>query len=144
MRNVMGLVLFGFGAWLAFSAYAHRAGVIAARRGGPTPVEGEAPGNPQLAVFGEIMRPIILFALGLLAVKTIFAYLVLDGNRWVSLVDLAGFLFLLAAYGSWVAVKTKYRPVWSVVPARAAVATPEEAVPDGGRPEKDRVPKMAA
>lgn len=144
MRNVTGLALSVFGAWLAYSAFAHRARVIAARRSGAAPAEGEAPGNPQLSMLGEIMRPIILFALAYLGLKTIFVYVVLEADRWLSLFDLAGFLFLLAAYASWVVVRTKYRTVPGGVPVDAAADPPAQSVTYARSPGKDRVPELAA
>lgn len=143
MRNATGLVLFVLGAWLAYSAFARRARVIAARRSGAVPAESEASGNPRLSMLGEIMRPIILFALAYLALKTIFAYVVLEADRWLSLFDLAGFLFLLAAYGSWVVVRTRYRAVSSGAPVPPTAEAVEQPVAQARRPDTIREPEMA-
>jgi hypothetical protein len=134
------VVLFAFGAWLAWSALAQRRRVIAARRAGTVAREGEAAGNAQLSMTGEIMRPVILFALVYVALKSVFAYVVLDAGRWVSWFDLAGYLFLLAAYGGWVVVRTRYREV-----PTAATAPPVDA-PAGDPPRSApvRVPESVA
>lgn len=140
MRHAAGVVLFAFGAWLAWSALAQRRRVIAARRAGTVAREGEAAGNEQLSMMGEIMRPIILFALVYLAAKSVFAYVVLDAHQWVSYFDMAGYLFLLAAYGGWVVVRTKYR---EVAAAAGAIALPEP-VPEARRPATVRAPETVA
>jgi len=144
MRNATGLALFVFGAWLAYSAFAHRARVIAAWRSSAAPAEGEASGNPQPSMLREIMRPIIVFALAYLALKTIYVYVVLEADRWLSLFDLAGFLFLLAAYASWVVVRTKSRAVPGGVPVDPAADSPAQSVAHLRSPDNDRVPEMAA
>jgi hypothetical protein len=56
---------------------------------------------------GEIMRPIILFALGFVALKMTLFYAVLGGQRYLSPLDFGGFLFVLAAYGTWLVLATK-------------------------------------
>ncbi len=125
MRNIAGLVLFGFGFWLAWSAFAQRQRVIAGRAAGTLARAGEAAGNEQLSLMGEIMRPIILFALCYLAAKSVFAYVVLEADRWVSYFDMAGYLFLLAAYGGWVVIRTKYREQSVAAPLAAMDPRPE-------------------
>jgi hypothetical protein len=145
MRNIVGLVMFGFGFWLAWSAFAQRQRVIAARAAGTIAREGEAGGNEQLSMMGEIMRPIILFALVYLAAKSVFAYVMLEGHQWVSYFDMAGYLFLLAAYGWWVVVRTKYREIAAATPAVAPpAAAPPEPVREVPRPAPARVPETVA
>lgn len=102
-----GALLFAVGGWLILAGLAHRRRVLALRA---APGAGDADADPRsLAVFGEIMRPIILFALAYLGVKTTLAFWWLDAGRYLSLFDLAGFLFLLAGYGAWMVMKTTYR-----------------------------------
>jgi hypothetical protein len=43
------------------------------------------------------------------------AYMVTGGSGVFTLFDLAGFLFLLAAYGWWISVRTRYRPGYDPV-----------------------------
>jgi hypothetical protein len=103
-----GAVLFAIGAWLIHAGLAHRRRVLALRAAAADPDEAGA--DPRsLGVLGEIMRPIILFALAYLGVKATLAFWWLDAGRYLSLFDLAGFLSLLAGYGGWVVMKTKYR-----------------------------------
>ena len=65
-------------------------------------------------------------------------------DPWLSLFDLAGFLFLLAAHASWVVVRTRYRTVPGDVPVDPAAESPAQSVADARSPDKDRVPEMAA
>jgi hypothetical protein len=111
MRYWTGLVLFAAGAWLLYGALAHRRSVIALRQAAAARGADAAlvPPNPSLEMFGDIFRPIILFALVYLGVKTTLAYYWLDAGRYLSLFDLAGFLGLLTGYGNWVVTKTRYR-----------------------------------
>ena len=103
-----GAVLFAIGAWLIHAGLAHRRRVLALRAAAADADETGA--DPlSLGVFGEIVRPIILFALAYLGVKATLAFWWLDAGRYLSLFDLAGFLCLLAGYGAWVVMKTKYR-----------------------------------
>ncbi len=123
MRYWIGGTLFVAAAWLVFAALAHRRRVLAA---GWREVEQVSAGS--LWVFGEIMRPIVLFALAYLAVKSVLVYWMLEAERYLSLFDVAGFLAVLAGYGTWFVMKTKYSlsalarvvPVPSSVPAEAA------------------------
>ncbi|MFZ5558067.1 MAG: hypothetical protein ACOZDY_15335 [Pseudomonadota bacterium] len=120
-----GLVLFAIGGWLAWAGLAHRRRALALR--GPAAAGAPAArADPRsLAAFGEIMRPVILFALAYLGVKTALAFWWLDAGRYLSLFDLAGFLFLLAGYGTWMVLKTKYP---ALPPAAAPVPAPAENV----------------
>lgn len=109
------------GAWLIGAGLAHRRRMQAlrARLGDAA---GPATDPRSLGVFGEIVRPIILCALAYLAVKTALAFYWLDAGRYLSLFDLAGFLFLLVAYGTWLTLKTKHP-----LPARATGKAPTAA-----------------
>ncbi len=62
-----------------------------------------------MAAFAQMARTVVMFMLGLLALKVTAAYIILDGGRYVSLFDLASTLFLLAAYAFWLKVKTAPR-----------------------------------
>jgi hypothetical protein len=45
----------------------------------------------------------------------VLAFFVTGGSGVFTLFDLAGFLFLLAAYGWWISVRTRYRPGYDPV-----------------------------
>ncbi|HSN72281.1 MAG TPA: hypothetical protein VLT59_12275 [Steroidobacteraceae bacterium] len=103
MRYLIGTAALLAGGWLAYMSYRQwrvvRTGL--AEQGRPT---SESP----MSVFGEIMRPILLFALLYVGAKTTFVFFWLDAQRHLSLLDLGGFWFLLLAYGAYVVVKTRY------------------------------------
>lgn len=103
MRNIVGLVFFAAGAWMLFSALARRRRVIAA---GP---DAAPPLHPSLRMLGDAMPPIILVALGIIGVKVALAILLTEAGQYFSLFDLAGFLFLLAGYGTSLVIRTRYR-----------------------------------
>jgi hypothetical protein len=130
MRYWTGLVLFVAAGWLIQAGLAHRRRILAV--GGA----GDGASARSIDTLGYIFRPIILFALVYVGIKSAFVYWVLDGGRYLSLVDLAGFLCLLAGYGTWAVLKTKYRarpiaaPEVPQVPAEAAndpIASPHAA-----------------
>jgi hypothetical protein len=66
--------------------------------------------RPEFATMGEMIRPLILFAVGIFAVKMTLFYFVLGGERFLTPLDFAGILFVLVAYASWLVLATK-RPV---------------------------------
>ncbi len=111
MRYFIGLGCVLVGVALIYFANAHKKRVLDARaaaaaRGEPPPPE---PALNSIAVFGEIVGPIILFFLGYLALKTTFVYFAFDGGRYLSYFDLGGFLFAIGGYGFWIMTRTKYR-----------------------------------
>lgn len=62
-----------------------------------------------MSAFGEIMRPIVWFALVVVGIKSTLGYFWIGGSRVLSPWDLAGVLTMLAAYGYFVHVQTRYR-----------------------------------
>jgi hypothetical protein len=111
LHNWIGAVTTALGGWLVFSGLAHRRRVLMARRRLAIFAETGAlpPSEPRLATFGAIARPIILGGLGYFALKLTVAYALFGGNRLLSPLDFAGTVFLLAAYGAWLMLKTSYR-----------------------------------
>jgi hypothetical protein len=103
VRYIVGLLCFAGGAWLLWSAYARRRRAVAA---GPL----SAPAlHPSLQVLGDAMPPIIVLALIIVGAKMALAFAVTDAGQYLSLFDLAGFLFLLAGYGTSVVFRSRYR-----------------------------------
>jgi hypothetical protein len=75
--------------------------------------------RPEFAAMGEIVRPMILFLVGLFAVKMVFFYAVLGGERYLSPLDFGGLMFVLAAYSIWLVVATRRTaPAAEAPPAR--------------------------
>jgi hypothetical protein len=63
--------------------------------------------RPEFAAMGEIARPMILFAVGFVALKTSVLYFLFDGARFLPPLTFAGFLFVLGAYSVWLVLATK-------------------------------------
>ena len=118
MQNVLGLILTLGGTGLIWSGWARRARTLAASGGDP------ATTNASLADFGAIVRPLVYVALGYLALKVSLAYALLDAGRIVSPFDFAGFLYLLAAYGIWLHLRTGRRAANEAAPADLATEMP--------------------
>jgi len=113
MRYWTGLALVICGALMLYAAFVRRKKVLAAWReigifSAQEGSEGSWPTLSTMAVFGEMMRPIILFVLVLLGVAIAALFVMFDGGTTFSYVDLAGVIFLLAAYATWFALHTKY------------------------------------
>lgn len=100
-----GAAFFLAGAWLLWSAMARRARVRAALARGETPMAL----HPSLVLMADIGPPIIIFGLVVAGGQVVLAYLATGGAGFAP-TDLAGFLFLLLAYGVWVKMRTRYRP----------------------------------
>jgi len=116
MRDVVGLLCFAGGGLLLWQALARKRRALAA---GP-----EAAGklHPSLQVIGDAVPPIIVTGLVIIGAKMTLAYFVADAGQYLSLLDLAGFLALLAGYGVSVVYRTRYRlaPVAEVRAPRGA------------------------
>jgi hypothetical protein len=71
--------------------------------------EAQAEDPKSISAFGEIVRPIVLFALVWIGVKSVAAYFWFDGPKHLSLFDLGALLALLACYGYCITIQTRYR-----------------------------------
>jgi hypothetical protein len=109
MRNLFGVAFTVVAVWFVYASVTLRVRRLVERRAAGIH-DDEEPAS-RMFVFGEIMRPIILFFVTVLAIKAVFAYYWLDAARYFSLFDLAGFVGALAGYGYWVVVKTKVAPL---------------------------------
>ena len=87
--------------------------------------EAQAEDPKSISAFGEIVRPIVLFALVWIGVKSVAAYFWFDGPKHLSLFDLGALLALLTCYGYCITIQTRYRMTFALQ-ARDAV--------DAGRP----------
>ena len=117
IRNVAGVVLFAIGAWVLFSAMRRRNRAVAAWRDAQAKGEHiDVYTSKKFALTSSIARPIVLVMLLMAALEVAGSYLAMGGSRLFSVLDLAGFLFVLAAYGVWFTISTRYRVV---APVRA-------------------------
>jgi hypothetical protein len=63
--------------------------------------------RPEFAAMGEIMRPIVLFVIGIFAAEMILLYFVFGGQRFMTPLDFGGIMFVLLAYTGYVLVATR-------------------------------------
>jgi hypothetical protein len=103
MHDWIGIGLLAFGLGLIV------AGIIKRRTRMRVPAPAGAI-RPEFAAMGEMIRPLILFAVGVFALKITLFYFVLGGQRFLTPLDFAGILFVLAAYAGWLVIATR-RPV---------------------------------
>jgi len=103
MHDWMGMGLFAVGLGLIGSGIIkHRGKAQAALPAGAI--------RPEFAAMGEMIRPLILFAVAVFALKITVFYFLLGGSRFLTAFDFAGILFVLGAYAGWLVIATK-RPV---------------------------------
>lgn len=106
LRHWVGAGLAVAGVWLLWLAVLRRR----LARGATERGEGAPPLHPSLAPMADIGPPIVIFGLFVAGGQVVLAFLATDGGGGVfSLFDLAGFLFLLFAYGVWLKVKVAHR-----------------------------------
>jgi hypothetical protein len=103
MHDWMGIGLIALGLGLIGS------GVIKRRSRMRNPVPAGAI-RPEFAAMGEMIRPLILFAVAVFALKMTLFYFLLGGQRFLTPLDFAGILFVLAAYTGFLVMATR-RPV---------------------------------
>jgi hypothetical protein len=82
--------------------------------------EAQAEDPKSISAFGEIVRPIVLFALVWIGVKSVAAYFWFDGPKHLSLFDLGALLALLACYGYCITIQTRYRMTFALAARDAA------------------------
>jgi hypothetical protein len=118
IANLAGVVMAAAGLWLGAQAFTRRRRVIAESRRRQAAGEPET-GPPQhrsLQMLGAIGPGIVQFGLCIAGGQVVLAYLITEGSGVFTLFDLAGFLFLLAAYGWWISVRARYRPGYDPLP----------------------------
>lgn len=151
MAYWIGAVMFLIGAVFLVNGLRHRSGVRAERvRHGYAADDDtlQQPASPTsaVAIMGDVVPPIILFVLGILGVKASFLFMVMGGEMF-TIVDLAGFLALLAGYGAWMWMHSKFRyreTVGAAQPAEpAATQAAETARAAGAAPAGDAAQEPA-
>ncbi|MFN3231247.1 MAG: hypothetical protein ACE363_03685 [Alphaproteobacteria bacterium] len=122
MHYWLGIPMLVAAAWFVRDALIHRA---KARAAGQRPEEMPAPVNESLAAARDIFPPIMIGALVYAGLKACLAFAMFNASEILSIVDLGGFLALLASYGTWLVLRTRYRDATVVpVPVEAEPVTP--------------------
>ena len=62
--------------------------------------------RPEFAAMGEMVRPLILFAVAFVALKMSLFYFVFGGDKLLSPLEYAGLMFVLVAYCGYLVVAT--------------------------------------
>ena len=96
--------------WLGFALIPVWLGVLAAgfakRRSRQRTVLPAGAIRPEFAAMGEIVRPLILFVVGVFALKISLFYFVFGGQTYLTPLDFSGILLILAAYAVYVVLAT--------------------------------------
>jgi hypothetical protein len=105
--------------WLGMALLALGLGLVAAavmkRRSRMQTVIATGDIRPEFAAMGEIVRPLILTVVGLVALKMSVFYFVLGGQQYLTPLDFSALMLVLAAYSGYLVMATR-KPV--VVAAR--------------------------
>ena len=78
--------------------------------------------RPEFAAMGEIVRPLIFFAVGLIALKMSLFYFVFGGARLLTALEFSGLMFVLATYCGYLVAATS-RPRQVAEPAVEATTS---------------------
>ena len=105
LRHWAGAAMTVAGAYLIWLA------VLRRRRAAEAAARGERPPalHESLVIMADVGPPIVIFGLVVAGGQAAVAFLLTEGGGVFSLFDLAGFLFLLFAYGVWLKVKVAHR-----------------------------------
>jgi uncharacterized membrane protein YqjE len=139
MRHLTGAVLLLAGCALIRAAIARRNGILAEqrRREAAGLADPRASLHPSLAILGDVVPPLMIGALVVIALKLMLAYAITGAERWFSLVDLAGSLFLIGAWCAWLVLKTRHRAFPAQLAQSVAASTSRQ--PSIERPGDARV-----
>lgn len=112
IANVAGAVMGAAGLALIWQAWTRRRMVIAdaERRRQTGEPEAGPPLHQSLRMLGAVGPGIVQLGLFVAGGQVALAFFVTGGSGVFTLFDLAGFVFLLVAYGWWISVRTRYRP----------------------------------
>ena len=151
MRYWIGALCFASAAVLLFSALRRRRRVLAiAPRALIERHRAAALADPRsLASMGEIGRSFVVFFVGYAGLKTGLLWLAFDAHRYLSLVDLAGFYAMLAAYVTSLNVQTRWRLPDALAAADevargSAAHDPSDGTVAAANEETDGMPRQAA
>nr|WP_294563496.1 hypothetical protein [uncultured Rhodopila sp.] len=114
MHGWLGMAMIPLGLGMAYAA-------VLKRRSRMTTMTPAGQIRPEFAAMGEIMRPIVLFVVGIFALEMVAVYFVFGGSQFLTALDFGGIMFVLAAYTGYLLASTaKQAPAAVVVPAEEA------------------------
>jgi hypothetical protein len=99
MHGWLGIAMIPLGLGMAYAAFMKR-------RSRMTSVTPAGQIRPEFAMMGEIMRPVVLFVVGIFAVEMIAVYFVFGGSQFLTALDFGGIMFVLAAYTGYLLAST--------------------------------------
>jgi acyl-CoA synthetase (AMP-forming)/AMP-acid ligase II len=100
MHGWLGMAMIPIGIGMAVAAFMkHRSRMSNASSAGQM--------RPEFAAMGEIMRPIVLFVVGIFAAEMILLYFVFGGRQFMTALDFGGIMFVLATYTGYLLVATR-------------------------------------
>jgi hypothetical protein len=62
--------------------------------------------RPEYAAMGKMVRPLVLFGVGFVALKMSLFYFIFGGNRLMTPLEFAGLLFVMATYCGYLVAAT--------------------------------------
>lgn len=104
MKYYLGAVCIVLGCWLIYKALSHRQSVIRIRA--RAAAEQQIPQHLQAMRLG--LAPIYVLSILFSGLILTAVWFVVDQNRVLSILDIAGFLFVLSAYAFWMALRIQY------------------------------------
>jgi hypothetical protein len=117
MHGWLGMAMIPLGLGMAVAAFMKR-------RSRMTAVTPAGQIRPEFAAIGEIMRPVVLFVVGIFAVEMVLLYFVFGGARFLTALDFGGVMFVLVTYtGYLLAATAKQTPVPEIVASDEAAGS---------------------
>ena len=100
MHGWLGMAMIPIGIGMAVAAFMKR-------RSRMSTASSAGQMRPEFAAMGEIMRPIVLFVIGIFAAEMILLYFVFGGRQFMTPLDFGGIMFVLVAYTGYLLAATK-------------------------------------
>ncbi len=124
MKYWLGLAFLSTSGLLLTWAHVHRRRIQKHWSASTELLETVAP-RSSLDALGRNVRPFMYAILIWIGLKTSFIFFAFNGSSVLTLFDLSGFLVLLAAYGIWFTVRTKYSNVRDLPQRHRVIEVPE-------------------
>lgn len=125
----IGLGCLALAGTLFFLAFRRRSRALAVRAAARrTEADERAALSPNIAIMRDVAPGLINLFLGFIGLKTFLMWLAMDRGAIFSVIDITGLLALLAAYGTWFTMRTRYSDlVFKTVPQPKRAQAPDDA-----------------